>query len=92
MFSFEDLLKVCLYSACTLRHLAFVLEGCQANVCSQGSCFLVAFKIVAFMRMLAIIDSICNLCWDVQGVGSVCVNDGTLGNKCPCQHKQHNFS
>ncbi len=38
------------------------------------------------------VDSICNLCWDVEGVGSVCVNYGTLGNKCPCQHKQNNFS
>ncbi len=90
MFSFEGLLKVCLYSTCTFRHLAFVLEGCQANVCNQGSWFLISFKFVAFMRMLAVSDSICNLCWDVQGVGSVCVNYGTLGNKCPCQHKQHN--
>ncbi len=87
MFSFEGLLKVCLYLACTFKHLAFVLESCQANVCNQGSWLSVGFKIVAFMRMLAIIDSICNVCWDVQGVGSVCVNYGTFGNKCPCQHK-----
>ncbi len=92
MFSFEGLLKVCLYSTLTLRHLAFVFKGCQANVCSEGSWFLVGLKIVAFMKMLAIVDSICNLCWDVQGVGSVCVSFGILGNKCPCQHKQHNFS
>ncbi len=62
MFSFEGLLKEHLYSACTLRHLAFVLEGCQANVCSQGSWFLIGFKTLAFMKMLVVIDSICNLC------------------------------